>query len=101
MTNILKKYLKSGVIITGPDNVELDSPTFEIIDVKIDTVNQVLNVEIMHEVSQGSLNQKHSRTFDVPFAGLPSAVKVTGKSFLDAIESEILKLPQYAGATEV
>ena len=101
MNNILKKYIKQGVITTGSDNVELDTPTFEIIDIAIDTVEQKLTVEIMHEVSQGSLTQKHSRTFDVAFADLPSSVKVTGKAFLDAIEIEILNLPQYLGSTEV
>ena len=99
--NILKKYTKTGVITTGSDNVELDTPQFEIVDVKIDTVKQVLHVEILHEVMQGSLVRKHSRIFDVPFAGLPTAVKVTGLSFLQAIETEILTLPQYTGATEV
>ena len=99
--NILKTYIKTGVITTGSDNVELDTPQFEIIDVKIDTVAQVLHVEILHEVVQGSLTQKHSRTFDVPFAGLPTAVKATGLEFLQAIETEILALPQYSGATEV
>jgi len=101
MSNILKKYTKQGVVITGSDNVELDTPTFEIIDIGIDTVNQKLIVEIMHEVQQGSVPQKHSRTFNIDFANLPSSVKVTGKAFLDAIETEILKLPQYQGATEV
>lgn len=101
MSNILKKYIKQGVIITGSDNVKLDTPTFEIIDIAIDTVEQKLTVEIMHEVSQGSLTRKHSRTFNIDFANLPSSVKVTGKAFLDAIETEILKLPQYVGSTEV
>lgn len=99
--NILKKYIKNEVITTGNDNVELDSPTFEIITIRIDTVAQTLQVEILHEVQQGSLTQKHSRSFDVAFGDLPGAVKVTGKSFLDAIETEILKLPQYSGANEV
>ena len=101
MSNILKKYKKEGVVITGSDNVELDMPIFEIIDVGIDTVEQKLTVQIMHEVSQGSLTQKHSRTFNIDFANLPSSVKVTGKAFLDAIETEILQLPQYQGSTEV
>ena len=99
MANILKKWLKTGVITTGDDNVQLDTPTFEIIDIKIDTVEQILHLEVMHYVSQGSLINQHSRTFDISFAGLPSAVKVTGKAFLDAIEAELLKLPQYAGST--
>ena len=98
MPNILKKYLKTGVITTGSDNIQLDSPTFEIIKVEIDTANSVLHVEILHEVQQGSLTQKHSRTFDVAFGGLPSGVKVTGKAFLDAIEAKILTLSQYSGA---
>ena len=97
---ILKQWIKNGVVVTGSDSVELDTPTFEIIDVQIDTVEQVLHVEILHTVMQGSLTQKHSRTFDVPFAGLPNPVKATGKSFLDAIEAEILALPQYSGAVE-
>lgn len=97
---ILKKYLKAGVITTGDDNLQLDTPTFEIINVGIDTVGQVLKVEILHEVSQGSLTQKHSRTFEVAFANLPNAVRIEGKSFLDAIEAEILALPQYSGSTE-
>jgi len=100
MANILKQYSKAGVITTGSDNVQLDSPTFEIINVSIDTVESVLHVEILHKVMQGSLERLHSRTFDVDFGGLPSGVKVTGKSFLDAIEAEILALPQYSGAVE-
>jgi hypothetical protein len=42
---ILKKYQKVGVITTGSDNVQLDTPTFEIINISIDTVNQLLKVE--------------------------------------------------------
>lgn len=101
MANILKKYTKSGVITTGEDNLEIDTPSFEIIDVRIDTVNQLLKVEIVHEVSQGSVTQKHSRTFEVSFSCLPSSVKKSGKAFLDAVETEILALPQYNGSTEV
>jgi len=101
MANILNKYSKDGVIITGSDNVELDTPIFEIIDVKIDTVNRVLSVEIMHEVKQGSLTQKQSRTFEVAFSDLSSSIQSTGLSFLQAIENKILELPQYNGAPEV
>lgn len=99
--NILKKYKKSGVITTGSDNVQLDSPEFEIVNVNINTVDQQLGVDIMHEVNQGSLTQKHSRTFNVDFSELPTDVKVTGKAFLDAIEAKILELPQYVDSTEV
>lgn len=99
MSNILKKFNKTGVITTGTDNLQLDSPSFEIINVGIDTVNSVLHVEVLHTVMQGSLERKHSRTFDVAFGGLPTGVKTSGKSFLDAIEQEILALPQYTGAT--
>lgn len=98
--NILKKYTKQGVITTGDDNLELDTPTFEIIDVKIDTVNKVLLVEVLHEVQQKSIVQKHSRTFEVDFNKLSATVKTTGKSFLDAIEQKILSLPQYKGSVE-
>jgi hypothetical protein len=99
--NILKKYTKSGVITTGSDDVQLDTPIFEIISVTIDTVQSILNVEILHEVLQGSLVRKHSRTFEVPFANLTTPVKVAGKEFLEAINDKILELPQYSGATEV
>ena len=100
MANILKQWIKNGVITTGSDSVELDTPVFEIINVDIDTVNSVLHVEILHKVQQGSLENLHSSSFDVQFGGLPTAVKQTGKAFLDAIEQEILKLPQYNGAVE-
>jgi hypothetical protein len=96
MSNILKKYNKEGVITTGDDNVQLDSPTFEIINVSIDTVNSKLRVEVLHEVMQGILIRKHSRDFNINFADLPASVKTAGKAFLDAIEAEILALPQYA-----
>ncbi len=95
MANILKKYIKDGVIITGDDNLELDTPTFEIININIDTINKILKVEILHEVQQESITQKHSRTLNIDFNNLPAAVKTTGKSFLEAIETDILKLPQY------
>ena len=101
MNNILKTYTKEGVIITGSDKVELDTPTFEVVNVDIDTLNQKLSIEILHEVMQGSVKQEQKRRFNIDFDNLPSSVKVTGKSFLDAIETEILKLPQYLGSTEV
>ncbi len=101
MANILYKYKKEGVITTGSDNVELDTPEFEIVDVKIDTIKRVLSVEILHEVMQGSLIQKQSRSFDVPFNALPSSVQSTGLSFLQAIETKILELPQYSGAVKI
>ena len=101
MAHILKHWKKTGVIITGTDNVELDTPIFEIVDVDIDTVNSVLHVEIMHKVMQGSLERKHSRSFDVAFSSLSTPIKQAGKVFLDAIEQEILKLPQYQGAVEL
>ena len=100
MVNILKHWIKNGVVVTGSDNVELDTPSFQIVDVQIDTVNSVLHVEIMHEVAQGSLTQKHSRSFDVPFGSLTTPIKQAGKEFLDAIEAKILTLPQYQGAVE-
>ena len=98
--NILKKYIKNEIITTGTDNVQLDSPTFEIVSVNINTVERTLQVEILHEVQQGALTQKHSRMFDVGFKQLPNSVKLTGKEFLDAIEASILQLPQYSGAIE-
>lgn len=100
MSHILKHWIKTGVVTTGTDNVQLDTPSFEIIAVNIDTVEQVLHVEVMHTVMQGILERKHSRSFDVAFTSLPTAVKQTGKEFLDAIEAKILALPQYQGATE-
>ena len=99
--NILKKYTKSGVITTGSDNVKLDTPTFEIINVDTDTVDQKLSIEILHKVMQGSIEQEQNRRFNIDFADLPNTVKVAGKAFLNAIETEILKLPQYVGSTEV
>ena len=93
---ILQKFNKAGVITTGDDNIELDSPSFEIINVGINTVDSKLRVEILHEVMQGILARKYSRDFNINFADLPASVKTTGKAFLDAIEAEILKLPQYA-----
>lgn len=101
MENILNKYRKEGVITTGSDNIELDTPEFEIIDVKIYTVNRMLSVEIMHEVKQGSLTQKQSRTFEVAFSDLSGSIQSTGLLFLQAIETKILELPQYSGAIEV
>lgn len=99
MPNILRKFLKSGVITTGADNVQLDTPLFGIVAVHIDTVEQVLVLEVMHYVQQGTLTQQYSRTFNVPFSSLPASVRTTGKAFLDAIETKLLELPQYAGAT--
>ena len=86
----MNKYKKNEIITTGTDNVQLDSPTFEIVNISIDTVSNILHVEIMHEVQQGSLTQKHSRTFEVKFKDLPSAIKIEGAQFLQAIENEIL-----------
>ncbi len=99
MTNILKKYKKIGKVQIGTDNKELNSPTFEIISVFTNTVDNTLNVEIKHLEENGSY--PHQRSIEVQFNNLPTAVKATGKTFLDAIEAEILKLPQYSGATEV
>lgn len=99
--NMLKKYTKLGVIVTGDDDLELDTPTFEIINITVDTVNQQLKIEILHEVIQGTLTQQYSRTFNVPFLDLETNDKVTGQLFLDAIEEKILELPQYVGSTEV
>jgi len=101
MANILKKYKKDGVIEIGSDKAKLDTPEFEIIDVKIDTVNQVLSVEILHEAMQGAVKNPHKRFIEVSFATLPNTVKVAGKQFLDAIETKILELPQYSGAVEI
>jgi hypothetical protein len=101
MPNILPKYRKTGVVTTGTDNVMLDTPTFEIINVQIDTLNGNLIVEILHTVTQGTIEQTHSRTFDVPFASLTGPVRTTGKNFLDAIEARILALPQYSGSTKL
>ena len=101
MPNILPKYRKTGVVTTGSDNVRLDTPTFEIIKVEIDTLNEALVVEILHKVTQGTVVQEHSRTFNVTFASLSGAVRTTGKNFLDAIEARILALPQYSGSTKL
>ena len=101
MGNILKKYRKEGVIEIGSDKRKLDSPTHETTFVGIDTVNQLINVTIMHEAMQGSVMNPHVRTEVVPFANLPTSIRAAGKLFLDAIETERMKLPQYSGATEV
>lgn len=96
----MNRYKKTSVITTGTDSVELDNPTFEIVNININTVSNLLSIEIMHEVSQGSLTQKHSRTFDVKFKDLSSSVKLTGRNFLQAIENKILELPQYSGGVK-
>ena len=97
---ILKKYKKDGVVITGSDNIELDTPIFEITHVGIDTVASVLRVEVIHTITQGSLEQRHSRSFEVAFSDLSTPIKQAGKTFLDAIEQKILSLPQYQGSIE-
>lgn len=99
--NILKKYTKSGVIITGSDNVKLDTPTFEIVNVITDTVEQQLTVEILHEVMQGSVKQPYSRFFNIAFSSMNSDDKAAVKAFLKVLQTKILELPQYVGSTEV
>lgn len=98
---LLKKFKVSKVIKTGSDNVELDSPTFEIIGVNIDTKNKKLFVEVLHEIEQKTLTQKHSRTMEIDFNNLPLSVKNSGKNFLNSIEQELLKLPQYSENEEI
>ncbi len=101
MANILKKYTKTGIVTIGDDNRELDTPIFEIVNIDINTVSKKLRVDVLHEVTQGTLTNKHQRSYEMDFNSLPASVKTTGKAFLDAIETELLKLPQYTGATEV
>ncbi len=100
MTNILKKYTKEGPVTIGDDNLELDTPTFEIIGIHIDPITKILKVEILHQVTQGTVVQKHSREISVDFNKLPASVKTAGKGFLNSIEAEILKLPTYSGSNE-
>ena len=99
--NILKKYIKTGVVEIGSDKFKVDTPTHEVTFVGIDTVNRAVKVTIMHEVMQGSVMNPHERTEEITFANLPASIQTTGKAFLDAIETERMKLPQYTGSTEV
>lgn len=97
MANIFKKYKKEGLVIIDKGNRTLDTPTFEIIAVYVDTINSIVKVEIMHKVMQGSIEQPHSS-----FEEIDSKKVITSKKLdLDALEKEILELPQYNGATEV
>lgn len=97
---ILKKFKKRGWIIIGTDNFLIDSPDWNIGTVRIDTEESNLHVEIMHKIMQGTVEQPHQRDIDIAFADLPASVRATGKAFLDAIEAEVLKHPNYAGSTE-
>lgn len=100
----MKKYKIEGVVEIGNgivDGIQLDTPTFEIVDVRINMATNELTLEVMHEVNQGSLIRKHSRNIEVDFKDLPSNIKTTGLAFLDALDVEMLKFPQYAGAEEV
>lgn len=101
MPNILTRYLISGVVNIGDDNFLADSPEFDIININIDTEEQVLNLEVMHYVPQGSIIQYHSRMFHIPFADLPPAVAATGFSFITSVQDELLLVPPYLGATVV
>jgi hypothetical protein len=97
---ILRKFKKIGEIIIGTDNKLIDSPEWNIGTVRIDTIIEKLHVEILHKVMQGTVEQPEQRDFNINFSDLPSSVKVTGKAFLDAIEEEVLKHPNYADSTE-
>ena len=97
MGNTLKKYKKEGLVIIDKGNRTLDTPTFEIIDVHLDPIDSIVTVEILHKVMQGNVEQPHSS-----FEKIDSKKVITSKKLdLDALEKEILKLPQYSGATEV
>ena len=98
MAHILKHWKKNEVTNIGTDKAPMNKPTFEIINVSIDTKSRVLNVEIEHFEENGL--QPHSRSAEKDFNSLPSSIKQAGKVFLDAIEQEILALPQYIGAVE-
>lgn len=99
--NILKKYKKEGVIEIGTDLRKLDSPEHETIFIGIDMIAKKVCVVIKHDAMQGTIKNHHERTIDIDFNNLPTSIKITGKAFFDAIETERLKLPQYVGSTEV
>lgn len=99
MSNILTRYIKQGIVTIGDDGQRIDTPQFEIIDVDIDTVGRTLSVRVMHYAQQGSLEQQHERTFTIPFSQLPAPIQQSGLTFLQAIQTAMLQLPRYSGAT--
>ena len=97
----MKKFKKTGVIEIGTDKRNLDGATFWAKSVLINVEDYELEIEIWHEVFQGSITNPHNRTAVFNMADLPQAMQNRINKVVEDLEEEILALPQYTGATEV
>jgi len=93
----LPQYQIIGVIEIDNGNKELDSPIIQIKTTFLDVINELVEVEILHTATQGSVEQKHSSMESI------SSVNVYNGKKLDLalVMEEVLLLPQYSGAVEI
>ena len=98
---MLNKFKKEGLTEIGTDKAQLFSPIFQIINVNFNKETQNVEAEIMHEVEQGAIIQKHSRTETIPLLSLDMADIEAGTKFLDAVQAKIVNLQQYAGSIKL
>ncbi len=92
----LSKYKKDGIVIIDKGNKTLDTPIFQIVTVFLDNVTETVDVEILHTVLQGTVEQEHSSNESISSVNVYNGKKLD----LSLVMDEVLLLPQYAGAVE-
>ena len=55
--------------------VELDAPDFRVLAWHVNAQTKVLTVEVLFTADQGSINQKHSRSYEVDVTKIPVGAK--------------------------
>lgn len=100
-TNVLD--LSEGDTSNGtPDGpLNLDSPDFKVTGWTVDARGKTLQVHVLFTADQGTVNQKHSRTFNIDLTKIPAGARQRFIDQYDFITDNIVKaFPQLADGTE-
>ena len=92
----LSKYKKDGIVVIDQGNKTLDTPIFQIKTIYLDNITETIDIEIVHSVLQGGIEQFHSSRESVDALAVYNGKKIDLTDVMD----EILALPQYIGAVE-
>ena len=102
MTEFNRIFKKSTLLnINWNGELELDKPDFRVLSWTVNAQTKILTVEILFTADQGSINQKHSRNYEVDLTKIPPNAR---RKFIDQynfITDNLIKvIPELADGVE-
>ena len=82
-------------------SLELDKPDFRVLSWTVNAQTKILTVEVLFTADQGSINQKHSRSYEVDLTKIPVGARQRFINQYNFITDNLIKvIPELSDGVE-